>query len=62
MMIVGIWRASFLVPFLEKKAPGSWNCQYEVVSCYSTMTVTANKINLISRWFVMVVRSPSAEN
>ena len=62
-MIVGTWRASFFVPFLEKKkAPGSWNCGHEDVSCCSTMTVTANEINLISRWFVLIVRPASAEN
>ena len=30
--------------------------------CHSTMTVNANKINLISKWFVMIVCSCSAEN
>ena len=61
-MIVGIWRASFPVPFLQKKARGSLNRRHEVVSCCSTMIVTANEINLISRCFVMIVRSPSAES
>ena len=56
-MTVGIWRASFLVSFLEKKAPGSWSRRYEVVSYRLTKTVTAHEINLISRWFVMIVCS-----
>ena len=46
MMIVGIWRTSFLVPFLEKEASGSWIGRREV--CHSTMTVIANEINLLS--------------
>ena len=47
---------------MEKKAPGSWNRRYELVSCRSTITVTANEINLISKGFAMIVRSASAEN
>ena len=62
MMIVGIWRASFLVSLLEKNAPGSWNRRYEVVSCRSTKTMTANEINLISRWFAMIDFSALMEN
>ena len=62
MMIIGIWQASFLIPFLEKEAPGSRNYAHEVVSCCSTMTVTTNEINLISIWFAMIVRSALAEN
>ena len=58
-MIVGIWRASFLVPFLEKEAPGSWIGPFDV--WHSTMTVTAYDIVLISKWFVMIVCSCSAE-
>ena len=56
-MTVGIWRASLLVSFLEKKAPGSWSRRYEVVSYRSTKTMTDNEINLISRWFAMSVCS-----
>ena len=61
-MIVGTWRASFFDPFLEKKALASWNRGHEFVSCCSTMTVTADEINLISRWFVLIVRPALAEN
>ena len=57
-----IWRASFLVPFLEKKTQGSWNRRHEVVSCCLTMTVTSNEINQILKWFVMIVRPASAED
>ena len=60
MMIIAIWRTSLLVPFLEKEAPGSWIGRHEV--CHSTITVTANKSNLISKCFVMIDRSISAEN
>ena len=60
MMIVVFSALYFLVPFLEQEAPGSWNARYE--GCHSTMTVTANKINLISKWFAMIVCSCSAEN
>ena len=59
-MIVGVWRTSILVPFLEKEAPGSWIGRHEV--CHSTMTVTANEIDLISKWLFMIVRSVSADN
>ena len=61
-MILGIWRASFLIPFLEKEAPGSQNHRHEVVSCHSTITMNANEINLISIWFAMIVRSALAKN
>ena len=30
--------------------------------CHSTMTVTANKVNLISKWFVLIVCSCLVEN
>ena len=30
--------------------------------CHSTMTVTANKVNLISKWFVLIVCSYLVEN
>ena len=33
-----------------------------IVSCCSTMAATANEINLISRWFTMIVSFPSAED
>ena len=46
-------RESFLVPFLEKEAPGSCIRRYEF--CHSTMTVTANESDLVSKWFVMIV-------
>ena len=55
-MILGIWRASFLIPL------GSQNHRHEVVSCRSTITMSANEINLISMWFAMVVRSALAKN
>ena len=62
-MIVGIWRASFLVSFLEKTAPGSWNRRrQEVVSCRSTKTMNANEINLISRWLAMIDFSALVES
>ena len=57
MMTVDIWRASFLVLFLEKKAPGSWSRRYEVDSYRLTKTMTVKEINLISRRFAMIVCS-----
>ena len=51
MMTVDIWRALFLVLFLEKRA----------VVC-STMAATVGEINLISKWFAMIVCSAWAEN
>ena len=60
MMIVVFREYHFLVPFLEKEAPESWNGRYE--GCHTTLSVTVNEINLISKWFAMIVYSCSAEN
>ena len=61
-MVVGICRVSFLVSFLEKKLREARIVDMNLLVVCSTMTATAGEINLISKWFAMIVCSAWVEN